>query len=262
MARLGDMLEKFLQAQDRRTDEALRKAGVDVSGGVFTSAETSEARDLIRSLNELGRRDDQLQSWTLAGQNKINPLYVDLKLPIVSIPPSSEGFLTSVSGIPENVLADDVASVSFTIPQNFTHLMLFDYGRSSVADWNDTIALRFNGDTAANYHQIDISAGGAVALNSAAFTGITYVTVGAFEGQTANANSAAGAFVVIPHYRSAFWKTVLTTAGMEADNAGTQSSFKSNGYWRGTDAVTSITLSLVSASNFKAGSVFSLMGIL
>ena len=157
--------------------------------------------------------------------------------------------------------AVDTPSVKIPIPSDINTLMLFGSIRTDEADWWDGIKLIFNDDTGNNYeeqalfgqNQLEI----AIQSRSQAFMG-----VGGGPGTSAAANFAGTFFSVIPNIRSnqLYKGQVSMMAGRytAADNlVGTAGS-----WWENTGSIKNLTISPTAGSNFKTGSLFSVLGII
>src|SRR2546423_6481559 len=144
------------------------------------------------------------------------------------------------------------ASISFSsIPTIYTHLILtMNVIASSATINSDTLSIRFNGDTGANYHHTGIFASGSSVSEDMVF-GATSGILGTIGGLKTNANRNSRIFLIIPFYtNTSFFKTYIsqstahTTAlatGVFIDNRG--------GTWVSTSAITSITLFATGGGN-------------
>lgn len=159
------------------------------------------------------------------------------------------------------LLGATTASLNLSsIPQTHGSLMLVWCARGDVAAVNTFCAVRFNGDSGANYDRqfqsVSNNAGGA-GENFAQ----TSVNVGNIPGASATANLFNGGWMSIPNYTSAIANKIFTCVLMEktANAAGGVDVVESLGAWRSNAAITQITL-LPGSGNFIAGSRFSVYG--
>lgn len=157
-------------------------------------------------------------------------------------------------------LASSVTDITFSsIPNTYTDLILVTSVFGSRAANVDSLAVRFNGDTASNYsytYFIGESSAGAISSSAANQTNIW---VGNF---TSNSVTQPGAIVIqIQNYSNTTTnKTILSRQNAMA--GGTYNITGANvGLWRSTSAITSVTVRSETGSNFSSGSTFTLYGI-
>jgi hypothetical protein len=157
------------------------------------------------------------------------------------------------------ILGSAQASVVFsslgTYSSTYKHLQIRYATRTTVAADRDPIVMRFNADTGSNYahHQLFTNGSGPF---SEAFTSQTRMRAGEVTG--ANPTSTIfGASVVdiLDPYSTTKNKTVRTFTGTQSFTG------LFSGVYLSTSSTTSLTLLPSSASNFVAGSRFSLYGI-
>lgn len=163
----------------------------------------------------------------------------------------------------DSILGSDQASVTFSsIDQNFAHLLLAVYGRSDRAAVTDSIAVRFNADSGANYYEEFETIAGTTATPNESL-GSSRLEVGTCPANTAAANLFASALGFIGHYAQAINKKSLvamtglgwgTTTGMAG-----LSLF--GGYWNNTAALTTVAVIPSSGTNIKTGSRATLYGM-
>lgn len=148
------------------------------------------------------------------------------------------------------------------IPQTFKHLKLIAYLRADDAGGASNGLLRFNADSAANYHASYAQGSNGVAssaqnVNQTAINNILYQS----SGSTANRFTAVE--IEIPHYtNTAGHKSAIAKMAYSSDDTvGNNGTRVASGTWKSTAAITQIQLLLAGAGNFIAGSRFSLYGI-
>ena len=159
------------------------------------------------------------------------------------------------------VLNANVTSVSFSnIPGNYTDLKLVSSARTDRGNNGDSMYIRFNGDTAANYANRSLygTGGTAVTITITSPTGIA-LTQGAC-GNSDTANTFGNSEAHIPNYTGSAAKCV-THRGTNETNAATSYMSVDSGLWTGTAAIASMTLVPGNGTNFLAGSAFYLYGI-
>jgi hypothetical protein len=262
MARLGDMLESFLRAQDRRTDEALRKAGVDTAGGLYAGATTMEARDLARGLNELGARDDVLQSWQQPGSGLIRGSAVGLTLPIEPINPDDPSPFGRAegdnSGVLGSILQSNATSINYAVSSRFSVLVIFCNGRSTNLS-TATQALRaiYNGDGDSNYsYQYALATNTTNSANQN--LSVAFAEVGALAGDSNPSAESATSVCFIVNIQSAFHKSAIFLDGRGGASIGYVD--KEVSTWRSTAPIQSMTLSSA-VGDIKAGSQILVLGL-
>lgn len=169
-----------------------------------------------------------------------------------------------MSLISETVVSIAVASVTFSsIPQGFRHLVLFTRGRTDAAVEIDSIVMRFNGDSGANYDFEQFYGNGATVVASAGRATSTMV-VQFIEGASSRANLfAAGISFILGYSVSGVEKTAINLGqafGNLSADADLYAVFRS-GLWRNTSVITSVAL-IPGSGNFVSGSRFQLYGVM
>lgn len=153
-------------------------------------------------------------------------------------------------------------SISFTsIPADYRHLVVEFAGWSTRVAADDTLFMRLNGDTAANYDWQSLSAS-AAAVSAAESLAATLLTVGVLPAANGPAGAVGTAVIDLPLYRSTgFHKGVVARGGTRTSTASGGLVLRQHmGAWRNTAAVMSILLGAGNAS-LGAGSVATLYGL-
>lgn len=164
--------------------------------------------------------------------------------------------------IADVLLASPQATIDFaSIPQGYAHLFLVFQGRHSGAA-PDVMAIRFNGDSGANYDFEKVQPNGST-TTSFEFLAQTSLQSYNLPGTNAPGTTPGSVVVDIPNYAAtafektchleAFMKTTLVAGAMYDQFLG--------GTWRSTAAINRITLSTNSGSSFVAGTRVTLYGI-
>jgi hypothetical protein len=151
--------------------------------------------------------------------------------------------------IATTTLGSAAASVTFSsIPATYTDLVLVFAGANATALSGNGI--QFNGDTASNYSNTNLSGDGTTA-SSARFSNQIYIRAGiSFTSQSVS-------IISIQNYANATtYKTLLARGG-----AGNSYVRADVGLWRSTSAINSILYYVDSGANFTSGSTFTLYGI-
>ena len=162
--------------------------------------------------------------------------------------------------IAEQTLGAAAGSVTFSgIPQTYRHLLLLATARSDNASTGiDGLALRFNGDTSSIYaYQLTVSAGSSVSTFGS--PGAGQLDLGGISGGGSMPGSLCLNDIVIFDYTSAQQKQARCISGGMEGAISNHKSFFSAGSWRGTAAITSITI--LPTGNLIAGCRFTLYGL-
>jgi hypothetical protein len=154
------------------------------------------------------------------------------------------------------------ASATITV-SNFMadDLEIVVYGRSAESDTQDYVALRFNSDTGSNYDSnarffsADDASGGL--SNDGA--GLAYAVVGAFPGATASSDYPGYVKLVVNKFKeTTYFKSYVGKCQAYEDSTSTNAgivSYDVGGFWKSTSAITSVTVYLISSSNFASGKI-------
>ena len=155
--------------------------------------------------------------------------------------------------IATTTLGSAQANVEFTsISGFFTDLLLImNLGNAS----SENTLIQFNSDTGSNYSFTFLSGDGSSA-SSGRSSNQTQIRVESNSAPGTGASSAIDLVYIMNYSNTTTNKTVLTRSNNAA--AGTAATV---GLWRNTNAITSIKIFGVSASNLVAGSTFTLYGI-
>ena len=157
--------------------------------------------------------------------------------------------------IVSTTLTEATANVVFSsIPNTYTDLVIVGSIKSAAAT-NPQTYVRFNGDTGSNYSVTNLYANGSSAgstkFSNQTFIRYNYVT-------DPNTTNFATLIMNLNNYsNSTTFKTALTKFGLVSVGLD-----YTVGLWRNTSAITQVTFTLESATNFASGCVFTLYGIL
>jgi hypothetical protein len=163
---------------------------------------------------------------------------------------------------PINTTTLSSSATDFTfsaIPSTYTDLILVTSVFGSRAANVDSLAIRFNGDTASNYSYTYLIGESSAGTISSRASNQTNIWVGNF---TSNSVTQPSVIIVqIQNYsNTATNKTILSRQNAIA--GGTYSIAGANvGLWRSTSAINSVTIRSETGSNFSSGSTFTLYGI-
>jgi hypothetical protein len=150
------------------------------------------------------------------------------------------------------VLGTATSTVTFSsISSGYTDLVLITATASDLASGSDAINCRFNSDSGTNYSITQMYGTGSVAA-SGRVTNATAASIARHE----QSEFCVGITHIMNYSNTTTYKTVLSR-GSSANNI----AIAYVDLWRNTAAITSITLTPSSATNFDAGSTFSLYGI-
>lgn len=160
--------------------------------------------------------------------------------------------------IASTTLGADAASYTFSsIPGTFTDLRLVVVGRSTrTAQTYDSLFLRFNGDTATNYSLTYIYGSGSAAGSGRA-SSQGRMQIGRFNHSNGNSNPGIVTADIMSYANTNVFKTALGASAASAENWPVA---RYVGLWRSTSAVTSIEVTVETAS-LASGATLSLYGI-
>jgi hypothetical protein len=185
--------------------------------------------------------------------------------PILGIVASSnfQRVTSSYASIATVTVGSPVSSITFSsIPATYTHLQVRVFARSARADWGDTLQVRVNGDTGANYYGHYLLGNGAstFAGSYGATTGFVYC--GTVAAGSAPSGTFGGPIIDILDYQNAN-KNKIFRVLHGADNNSTNGAvgFLSAAWNNSSTAINSLVFSVDSASNFTQYTQFALYGI-
>jgi len=154
------------------------------------------------------------------------------------------------------------SSISFTsISSSYKHLQIRGIARTTAVDARESVKMTFNSDTGANYSRHSLWGSGSAASAFGAASQ-NYILLTDFAAATAT-SSIFGAAVtdVLDYQNTNKYKTVRSLGGVNLNSATDVYDGLNSGLWMNTNAVTSITLTPFSGSNFTQYSSFALYGI-
>jgi hypothetical protein len=157
------------------------------------------------------------------------------------------------------VPAAGASSVTFAnIPQTgYTDLVVVSSARSATGSGNwDGVYVSFNGTSVTTNH----SARRLYGFSSTAASDSSLPYAGIIPSNGTTANTFGSASMYIPNYAGNTNKSISVDASTE-NNSVNAINFLTAGLWSNTAAITSITLTAESTSNFMANSTFYLYGI-
>lgn len=148
------------------------------------------------------------------------------------------------------------ASIVFSpIPQTYSHLQIRYLVASSVADNN--VAIRFNGDTNANYTIHELTGGGAATASSGGLAAVGFARIGYWQSGTLSF-PYVGVVDILDYASSSKTTVIRCFNGTDTNSAGNVRLI--SGMWTSTAAVTSITVYTVQ-QNLPQYSTVALYGI-
>lgn len=168
--------------------------------------------------------------------------------------------------ITSTAVTSPVGSITFSsIAGTYKGLMLQFTARSSDATSVDSIIMRFNSDTGANYNLAYVQQYGASSLGGGQSTGKTsFADIMPFTGSSASGAGDVSTYSIwMPGYAGTTYHKHILIQALCVFNAGGYGYYWYNnaGYWASTSAITGISLAPNSGGNFAAGCVFSLYGV-
>ena len=154
-----------------------------------------------------------------------------------------------------------------SIPSTYQHLQIRFIAKNSInQNWanGSRLFIRFNSDTGSNYAWHKLAGDGSAAStgNGASQSNIYTDYCVAANGSSITNVHGAGIIDIHNYAVSVQYKTVRTFTGSVADSASYYPAIGlTSGLWMNTSAITSITLTDESSSNFLTSSTFALYGI-
>jgi len=148
------------------------------------------------------------------------------------------------------------ATITFSsIPATYSHLQIRMLSNDTTGSNNNL--MQFNTDTASNYSWHALQGNGTAASAAAGSTQTSMIF-----GKTGISGGGGGVSVVdiLDYANTDKYKTIRSLSGTDNNNTNGRLFFAS-GNWRSTSAVTTITLTNDSGTNFSQYSSFALYGI-
>jgi hypothetical protein len=168
---------------------------------------------------------------------------------------------TSFDSIATVTLGANSSTISFSsIPSTYKSLHLRLLTRTGVASFTQTINIRFNSDTAANYayHNQYANVATVAASNATSQT----LIVGARAAAASSPSSVFGPTIIdiVDYANTSKTKVLKSIGGVQTNESFDPILEIISGLWNSTAAINSITFSL-SSNNFVAGSTIALYGV-
>lgn len=178
----------------------------------------------------------------------------------VVVPSPDVGAVTRIG----QVVADGTSStMDFqNIAGTYSSLQLVFWGRSSLAAVTDTLYMRFNNDSGANYDWANNRSNNSAVSSTFQAADTNGIAIAVITGATGTASLAASAVADIPSYAAtAFYKTAtIVNQEQHGVTAGTANLTIFGGTWHNTAAITRVTVRTASA-NIVSGSIATLYGL-
>ena len=149
------------------------------------------------------------------------------------------------------------SSITFSsIPSTYKHLQIRGIGRTSAG--GESLRLRFNSDTGANYANHELYGTGSAASAYAEFN-VNSNFADSFAPSSASANVfGVGVIDILDYANTNKYKTIRALSGY--DNNGSGYAVLNSGLWRNTTAIDTILL-FFGSGNLTQYSTFALYGI-
>jgi hypothetical protein len=164
--------------------------------------------------------------------------------------------------IESKVLGSTASSVTFSaIPATYTDLVLKISARCGELQPEESVNLRFNGSTVANYSLTRLRGNGASLVSSRSVDDNSVTLDRVINGNTSTANTFNSLEIYIPSYTASTYKPVSSYSATENNSATSAYLNITAGLWRNTSAITSIFMYPNSGNGFLATSSFYLYGI-
>jgi hypothetical protein len=164
--------------------------------------------------------------------------------------------------IETQILGSAAASVTFsslgTYSAIYKHLQIRAVAKTGfTGSWADTMNIRLNSDTAANYSAHNLNGDGS-AVSSSSSVSATSMGLTLIAGNATSTIYGPIVIDIVDAYSTTKNKTIKSLLGTYS--AGFQVRLVS-GSWRNTASITTIGMTSANSSNFLTGSRFSLYGI-
>jgi len=171
--------------------------------------------------------------------------------------------------IDQRVLAVDTALVEFFFSggspiTSYTSLMITVLARCTGAVTSDDIYLQFNADTGANYTRQFVAGTGTGNATTGQGVSTAKASIAFIPGANGLANAAGRYTIMIPNYGETNFLKAATSFGFTINGSGVSSieNLSEVLVWNSTAAITEVLMGMVNGSKFKAGSIFTLYGML
>ena len=146
-----------------------------------------------------------------------------------------------------------------SIPSTYQHLQIRYIGRVTNADTADNIFMQLNSDTGSNYAWHYLQGDGASTASSGA-SSQSKILSGRVSAATAGSDvMGTGVLDLLDYANTNKYKTLRTLTGQDRNGGGVI--VMTSGLWQNTAAVSTITITNGSATNFTTASQFALYGI-
>ena len=157
-------------------------------------------------------------------------------------------------------VATSSVTLDLTGITGYTDLVVVSSVNSARAAQLDSLAVRFNGDTASNYSYTLLQGNTSSGVVSGRASNQTNIFVGNVASNSVSGNFSANVLHIMDYANSTTFKTVLSRGG--ALVSGLTDTEIVAGIWRKTpEPITSITFRSETGSNINIGSIFSVYGI-
>lgn len=172
----------------------------------------------------------------------------------------NKGVLRPIAATQLGAPASSIALSS--IAADWTNLLLAVFARGTAVAASTALNLRVNGDTGANYDTEYLPVAGAAAVAASEEFGAVIFRAGLIPCASAPANAYGATLIDVLDYNAGVVERVFhsTSACKTATTSGGMHMERNIGYWRGTAAITSLTLWL-GAGNFETASKVVLYGM-
>jgi hypothetical protein len=161
------------------------------------------------------------------------------------------------------VLGSSTASVTFsslsTYASTYQHFQLRVAARTDRASYVDTVAIRFNSDTANNYSNHYLAGNGSTAFSGVETSQNKMLSIRVTAANAGTSVFGGGTVDLLDVFETTKNKTARSLSGYTSGSGSEVYLF--SGAWYSTTAVSSMTLIPNIGTNFVTGSRFSLYGI-
>lgn len=157
-------------------------------------------------------------------------------------------------------LESPTSSITVTIPSGLSNVIIMGSMRTDAASFNDTIGVRFNDDSGANYRTMFEGAQNTTQI-ATQNTSATYYGIGTSTGANATSGSHGNFLAYITNVYGNAWKSVLSIAGTSEYSASDVLTLLNSGHWKNTTPISTMQFFSTSGANLVAGCLLSIYGI-
>jgi hypothetical protein len=163
--------------------------------------------------------------------------------------------------IATNTLGSNSTTFTFSsISQSYTDLRIICNVNGVVGSGDYRVGLRFNSDTGSNYSITNLYGNGTTAISDRS-TSRTFIDNSISIPADSSGEFGTANYDIMNYSNSSTYKTLLFRQGTTLTTPVNQGASAAVGLWRNTAAITSVTITSITANPLAAGSNFTIYGI-